>query len=77
MNANRRKRIDAILEKLSYLRGDVEELQSEEQESFENMPESLQQGERGEKAQQAADALQCAVDGFDEITTNLEEATAQ
>ena len=75
MNKERRDRIAMIKEALEYLRGHIEDLQSEEQEAFDNMPESLQQSERGQASEAAADALQSAYDAADEAITNLETAS--
>lgn len=41
---------------------DIESIQDDEQEAFDNMPESFQQGERGEASQAAIEALQSARD---------------
>ena len=71
MNNQRRKEIQAVLDELAALRSRVEDLQSEEQDYFDNMPENLQQSERGEKAEQAASRLE---DAFDEIEEALNEA---
>ena len=60
MNKDRRDRIAKIKEALEDLRGQIEDLQSEEQEAFDNMPESLQQSERGQASEAAAEALQSA-----------------
>ena len=72
MNAQRRKAIgearalvEAAFEKLEEARSMLSDLQSEEQDYYDNMPESLQGGEKGEKAQAAADALQEAHDNID------------
>ena len=75
MNKDRRDRIAKIKEALEDLRGQIENLQSEEQEAFDNMPESLQQSERGQASEAAADALQSAYDAADEAITNLETAS--
>lgn len=74
MNEQRRKAIAAILNELSDLRGRTEELQNEEREAFDNMPEGLQQSERGEKADNAASLLDDALSAFDEIDAALNEA---
>ncbi len=74
MNNQRRKQIEAVLNKLADLRSRVEELQSEEQDYFDNMPENLQQSERGEKAEQAASRLEDTLAAFDEIEEALNEA---
>lgn len=53
MNKQRRNRIAEALELISQARDILEEVKDEEQESYENLPESLQYGERGEQMQQA------------------------
>ena len=75
MNKDRRDRIAKIKEALEDLRGQIEDLQSEEQEAFDSMPESLQQSERGQASEAAANALQSAYDAADEAITNLETAS--
>lgn len=75
MNNARRDQIAKIKETLEDLRGKIEDLQSEEQEAFDNMPESLQQGERGQASEAAAEALQSAFDSVDEAVAYLETAS--
>lgn len=72
MNANRRKNLDEILNRIDELarmaesiREDVEMVLEEEQDAFDNLPESLQDSERGERMQEAIDALENALDGLD------------
>ena len=48
MNNSRRKRISKIADALNELKGQIDELYEEEQEAFENIPESLQGTERYE-----------------------------
>jgi uncharacterized coiled-coil DUF342 family protein len=75
MNNARRDQIAKIKETLEDLRGKIEDLQSEEQEAFDNMPESLQQGDRGQASEAAAEALQSALDSVDEAVGYLETAS--
>ena len=75
MNNARRDQIAKIKETLEDLRGKIEDLQSEEQEAFDNMPESLQQGDRGQASEAAAEALQSAFDSVDEAVGYLESAS--
>lgn len=71
---------------------EIEEIKDEEQEKYDNMPEGLQQGDRGQAIETAISALDSAYDacrefdeleGFmlaidaDEIITQLDEAKAQ
>lgn len=77
MNTERRKAIEGVKSTLDQAKGDIENLQQEEQEYFDNMPESLQGGEKGEKAQAAADALQEAMDNIESAIDNLSTATEE
>lgn len=87
MNNERRKRLDEIKERIcsimNELTGDIEDqLQSicdEEQAYYDNMPESIQNGERGERAQQVIDSLDEAISDLESldvepITSNIETA---
>lgn len=74
MNAYRRKRIEDLQSTLTSLRDEIQVLLDEEQDAFDNMPESLQQGEKGEKAQAAIDALEEAINACDETDSALDTA---
>lgn len=58
MNAERRKRKNAIEGILSAIIIDIEELKTDEEGALENMPESLQESERGEKMRENVDSLE-------------------
>lgn len=75
MNAARRKEIDKARAMIEEAKGLIEAAQSDEQDYFDNMPENMQGGERGQKAEQSADALQEAADACDEVLQALETAT--
>ena len=51
----------------------MEDLQGEEEEYRDNIPENLQGSERYEKAEEACDTLSEAVDGLENIITSLGE----
>lgn len=86
MNNDRRKRIaravsllQGLTEAFDEAKGLIEELKDEEQEAFDNMPEGLQQGERGQQTEQAANYLTEAFDALEELSlddviSNLENA---
>lgn len=74
MNAERRKQIEILRTKLDDAKSEIEILKDAEQESYDNMPESFQCGERGDKSQTAIDALDSAAQSLEEATTYLEEA---
>lgn len=74
MNADRRKRIEAIIVQLNDIKADIEAIQQEEHDYAENMPENMQGSDRHSKAEEAADSLEEAADNVDEIVSNLESA---
>lgn len=74
MNNQRRKQIQEVLNELADLRSRIEDVQGEEQDAYDNMPEGLQQGEKGEKAEQACSNLEDALTAFDEIESYLNDA---
>ena len=47
MNNKRRKTIALVINSLDNLSADLEEVAQEESDAYENMPESLQQSDRG------------------------------
>jgi len=67
MNNTRRKAIMKIAERLEELKTDFELLRDEEQEAFDNMPESIQESERGEH-------IENIIYNMDEVLENLESA---
>jgi len=80
MNNDRRKRIDAILKDLEVLtkaidglpsvddlNSNIQEIADEERETYDNMPENMQGGEKGEAADAAASALEEAASEADEL----------
>lgn len=73
MNKERRKVLAKLGEEFAVARGklldiaeQLESIKDEEQEAFDNMPESLQQGERGQ-------ASEGAIERMDEIIDKIKE----
>jgi len=77
MNKLRRKQIEDINDALAELVGQLETLRDEEQEAFDNMPESLQDSERGEKMSGAIDSMESAIGSIRDATECLIEAVEQ
>ena len=65
MNKQRRKRIEEAVTLIEQAKDIIEEVSGDE-EAFENLPESLQYGERGEAMQTAVGSLEEAVDSLEE-----------
>jgi hypothetical protein len=74
MNAERRKEIERAKTLIEEAKSILETAASDEREYYDNMPESLQSGDKGEKAIAAADALDEAVNAIDDIVSNIETA---
>lgn len=74
MNAERRKAINAIKETLEGAKSELETLAQEERDAFDNMPEGMQQGDKGQKMEAAAEALDEAVSNVDDVLAQLETA---
>lgn len=72
MNNERRAAISVIKESLSDLCSQIEALKDEEQESFDNTPESLQQAERGQQSEEAINALDSAMTSVNDAIESLE-----
>ena len=83
-----RKKLEELVSEVESVKSDVEDIQWEEEEYRDNMPENLQGSERYDKADGACTNLSDAVDSldemigaigaldfdFDDVTTSLEEA---
>lgn len=74
MNNVRRAKLRKAMEMLEDAKLLIEEVRDEEQEAFDNMPESLQYTERGEKMEEniynlgeQMDAIENAYDGIEEV----------
>lgn len=73
MNKARRKSIQDVAGQLDTLKSTLEEIQSEEEEYRDNIPENLQGSARYEAADEACDTLGEAVDNLEDIITSLDE----
>lgn len=76
MNDERRARLKAAITMIDEARGIVEECATEERTFYDEMPENLQSGEKGTKADEAATALEEAAPELEEIVAKIEEAMA-
>ena len=77
MNKVRRNQLGEIQSKLAEIREMIESVLSDEQDAYDNLPESLQESERGEAMQAAIDAMESAMDSCEEAESSLEEAQEQ
>lgn len=73
MNKQRRKEIEKITEAVEQAKIDLDMVRDEEQESFDNIPESLQAGGRADQSQGVIEALETAVEQLDDVLSSLAE----
>lgn len=74
MNKARREAITKLADQLDAIRGEIEALRDEEQEYFNNMPESLQGGDKGQAAEQAVASLDDAINEIESALDSLNSA---
>lgn len=74
MNKVRRKALDEVISKIEEAKELLENLQAEEEEYRDNMPENLQGSERYEAADAAVDNMSSAMDALDEAISSIESA---
>ena len=77
MNRERRKALTELNEQFETLSTQLEELKGAEEESLENMPESFQDGERGEKMREAVEQLETAMQLIEELTEAITSAKGE
>ena len=73
MNAQGRKEIAKYIAVLEEIKNKLETMRDEEENKFDNMPEGLQDSERGEAMQEAMEQLEMACDSLDEVISDLQE----
>lgn len=74
MNRERRKALKRIIERIEGMKSELEDLQFEEEDYRDRIPENLQGGERYERTSEICDSLSDAVDNLEEAVNNIEEA---
>ncbi len=73
MNAQGRKEIAKYIASLNEIKDKLDSMRDDEEMKYDNMPEGLQDSERGEQMQEAIDALENACTGLDEAIDSLKE----
>ena len=67
MNNERRKVINKMIDKLEEVRSELDSCMDLEQEEYDNMPEGLQESERGDRMQENVDNLYGVIDSIDDL----------
>ena len=84
MNAKRRKNISQAIAFINYAKGKLEEAKDiletcagEEEEYRDNMPESLQESEKAEKADEAVSNLEESTSTIEEVVDELDNQISE
>jgi len=75
MNAKRRKSLSKLADKIEELKAELSLLIEEEQEYFDNMPESFQVAEKGENTESVIETLTSAFTNLEEAYDSIIEST--
>lgn len=73
MNKERRKKIVEAIAAMNKIEALIQSILDDEQEAYENMPESLQMSDNGLASEEAQDNLDAAIDALEEAISYLEE----
>lgn len=76
MNNARRSEISAKVDAIRAALSELESIRHAEQEAFDNMPEGLQQSEKGAAGDEAVSNLESAISSLEEACDYLESAAA-
>jgi len=74
MNKNDRKQIVEWIDQLEEIKSGIEDMQENEQDKLESLPEGIQFGERGDKMLAAIENLDYAASSIGEAIDYLNEA---
>ena len=75
MNNTRRKHLRDLIEKMEGIKSEIEEIRTEEEEYYNNMPEAFQDGDKGDRAQTVIEYLDEAMTAAGDVIENLTSET--
>ena len=73
MNKARRKWLQSVIDALEEQKCEIDNIAEEEQEAYDNMPEGLQEAERGQTIYENISDLESASSDLEDIISNLQE----
>lgn len=74
MNKQTRTKLSALQERIEEIRSELETLRDEEQEKYDNMPPSLQDGDKGMALSQAIENIDLAMSDCESAKDSIEAA---
>lgn len=73
MNKQRRSILSKVIGELQNALSQLETIQEEESEAFDNMPEGLQSSSKGSQIEENIDVLEAAVSNIEDVIDSLSE----
>lgn len=73
MNKERKQRFQNVISSLEEAKDELTDIQSDEIDALDAMPEGLQASSRGDKMQEWIDFIDDVVSDIEDITTKIEE----
>jgi len=73
MNKDRRIRLNGMVGQIEQLIADLEAVRDEEQDARDNLPQSIQDGERGEAMLEAIDSMETALGQLEDAKGYIED----
>ena len=73
MNTERRKRLTDAISYINRAVQIIEDVRDDEQDSFDNLPESLQSGDRGMLMEECIQGMDEVLEGLDSCISDIED----
>lgn len=77
MNKQRREAISSLISDMEAIKERIESLASEEREYYDNMPENMQQGDKGQAADTAASNLEESCNNAESVIDGLNDSLSE
>lgn len=74
MNKMNRKQLSDLISRIETIREELDEIKDGEEEKFDNMPENLQDSEKGEALSEIIDFLDSASESLNESVESIQSA---
>lgn len=74
MNKERRRRLNELQGKIEEIVSIIEDVQGEEQDAYDNLPENMRDGDKGQAMDAAIDEMNNAVQSLNEALSSIESA---
>lgn len=77
MNKQRRKRLNEVKDKLDELMRELEYIMEEEEQAYNNLPDSIQESDRGEQMSDNCDTIYDWIETIGGVCCDIDDMTAE